>query len=119
MYQKKQINKNLLKEVSKRFFLKNPVKIKQRFEGQGISGSGNYLLGCYAGPEMDISHLFHEMAHLAEREEKAILEKPFSGWGFSHGKYWEVAGQCGWEPQTEQQVLREGRKKYQVTDKKC
>lgn len=104
------LNKDLLKKVAREWFVGNPVKLSTGLEGQAISDiSNHYLLGCVAGPEVHVSHLFHEMAHLAEREPEKLKEKPFGSWGFSLGKYWGILGKCGWEPQTDQQVQREAR----------
>jgi hypothetical protein len=102
--------KTLLKEIARRWIIGNPVKIGQRFEGQGITKGNAYLLGCYAGPDQNVEYLLHEMAHLSEREEDKVIKRPYQSWGFSQGKYWEVPGYgSGWEPQTEQSVLREAR----------
>lgn len=101
--------KHILREVAKRFIIGNPVKIAQRFEGQSITEGNCYLLGCRAGPEKSISHLFHEMCHLAEREKRVIKQRPFTSWGFKRGKPWSIGWQSGFEPQTDQQVMREAR----------
>ncbi len=103
------MNKVLLKEVARKFFIGNPVKIGQNVEGQAITEGNAYLLGCYAGPSQNEENLFHEMCHLAEREKEKLVERPHNSWGFSFGKYWEVLGRSGWEPSTEQSVLREAR----------
>jgi hypothetical protein len=101
--------KSLLRHVAKRWIIGNPVKIRERFEGQGITEGNCYLLGCRAGPETSVEYLLHEMAHLSERELPKVLERPYASWGFSRGKYWEVYGQSGYEPQTDQSVMREAR----------
>ena len=101
--------KTLLREIARRWIIGNPVKIGQNVSGQEITEGNCYLLGCVAGPDKSVEYLLHEMAHLSEREPSKLLEKPVSGWGFSQGKYWEVAGKCGWEPQTDQSVQREAR----------
>lgn len=89
------------------FFQGHPVSLDMDLEGQSIDEQGNFILGGRAGPGVEVSNLVHEMAHLAEREIPKLLEKPNFAWGFSFGKYWEVFGQSGFEPQTDRSVLRE------------
>lgn len=101
------IDKVALETIKNDFFVGNPVSAIVDFEGQGINEQGDYVLGCRAGPSIHISNLIHEMAHLAEREIPKLLEKPYKGWGFSFGKYWEFGGRSGHEPNTDQSVLRE------------
>jgi len=48
------------------------------------------------------------MGHLADREVPKLVKRPYSGWGYSYGKYWELMGRSGYEPQTDQSVVREG-----------
>lgn len=106
---KETLDKSLLKDLAKRYFIGRPVKIARGVSGQQITPTGAYRLGCKAGPSLGIEHLFHEMGHLAEREPEKLLERPDGGWGFTWGKYWQIANSSGWEPQTEQSVLREAR----------
>lgn len=100
---------DLLERVKTEFFVGNPVSIDIQLEGQSLDDNGNYILGLRAGPVIDITHLFHEMGHLAEREISKLLKKPYSGWGYTHGKYWEIAGKSGYEALTDQAVQREAR----------
>jgi hypothetical protein len=101
--------KATLKHLARRYFIGNPVKICQKFEGQGITADNCFKLGCVAGPSVELSNLLHEMCHLAEREKDKLLLRPHSAWGFTFGKYWELLGQSGYEAQTDQSVLREAR----------
>lgn len=117
--------KILLKQICGDWIIGNPVKVSTRISGQTLTKNGKYLLGTWAGPEQNASNLLHEICHLAEREEDKLLEFPLGGWGFSQGKYWEVGYHCGYEPTTDQQVMREARvwayqlslhKKYGLSD---
>ena len=101
--------KAVLKEISRRFFLNNPVKIARQFTGQGITASNAYKLGMRAGPDVSVNNLLHEMGHLAERPKHIILQRPHFNWGFTYGKYWQVGHHEGYEPQTDQQVQCEAR----------
>jgi hypothetical protein len=104
------IDKNALEVVQRDFFDGNPVTIDVGIEGQRLDREGgNYVLGCRAGPGIHISNLYHEMSHLAEREIAKLLEKPNRNWGYGWGQYWEIAGQSGFEYQTDQSVQREKR----------
>lgn len=103
------VNKALLKEIARKWFLNNPVKIAIDFEGQGITVNNCYKLGCVAGPDVSVENLLHEMCHLAEREEHVILQRPQCGWGFSYGKFWQVGMHQGYEPYTDQATMREAR----------
>ncbi len=116
--------KTLAKQICKDWIIGNPVKICAWRDGQYITEKGKYGLGFSAGgPVIDI--LLHEICHLAEREEDKLLEFPLTGWGFSHGQYWEIGHKSGYEPQTDQSVMREARvwayqlnlhKKYGLND---
>lgn len=96
----------LFKRLQKLFFKDNTVIIKIRKEGQSLYGN-KFVLGCRAGPQINITNLFHEMAHLAEREEDKLLQKPSYAWGFSFGKPWEIGNFSGFEPSTDASVRRE------------
>lgn len=100
--------KSLVRQIAKDFFVGKPVKIGIRAEGQRISNAC-FLLGCSLVGKTDVEALLHEMGHFSEREPEKLLKKPVNGWGFSHGKYWQIAGKCGFEPQTDAQVQREAR----------
>jgi hypothetical protein len=103
------VDKSLLKEISNRFFIGNPVKIAQKKSGQSLNERGCFVLGTWAGPEATIGNLFHEMGHLAEREVRQLKKRPMHSWGFKFGKRMNLAHQSWDEPQTDQQVMREAR----------
>ncbi len=67
--------------IRKDFFDGNPVSAEIKIEGYEIK-DGKYVLGCLAGPVYHLSHMIHEMGHLAEREIPKLLEKPNCGWGY-------------------------------------
>ncbi len=102
------LDQDLLSDVLNMFFKNTPVSVKPSIEGYRIE-NGEYVLGCMAGPSCDMSNLFHEMGHLAEREIPKLLERPWSGWGYGQGRYWEFGGRFGFEAQTDQSVRREAR----------
>jgi len=103
------IDKLALEQIHRDFFDHNPIQIKVELEGQRLAENGDFILGCRAGPSIHICNLYHEMAHFAERELAKIVARPPHNWGFEFGKYWEIAGQSGHEPQTDQSVKREMR----------
>lgn len=97
-----------LKLIHDKFFKNNPIKYKEKFEGQGIDDD-RYILGLMAGPSCELQNLIHEMCHLVEIDKKRLIKKPKSSWGLSLGKYWQIGTQWGYEPQTDQSVQREMR----------
>jgi hypothetical protein len=108
------VPKSLLRQVAKDFFVGNPVKFGIAVEGQKLTQKGLFYIGCRAGPydyepSYSIDNLFHEMGHLAEREIDKLLQKPYDGWGFRHGRFWKVGHHSGYEFQTDQAVMRESR----------
>lgn len=103
------INPEHLGILCEEFFKGNPVSISKELQGQGLDENSNFVLGCSAGPSTDVSNLIHEMSHLAELEVPRLLKKPYGGWGFKWGKYWELNGHSGYEPRTDQSVRREMR----------
>lgn len=106
---KNKVDKSLLKEIAKRFFIGNPIKISQKRQGQTLNQNNCFVLGTWAGPEATIGNLFHEMGHLAEREVRQLKKRPIDGWGFKFGKPMSLAHHSWCEPQTDQQVMREAR----------
>lgn len=102
------LDKGLLSNVLSTFFNNTPVSVKPKIEGYKII-NGEYVLGCMAGPSCDILNLFHEMGHLAEREIEKLILRPWMGWGYGQGRYWEVGNRFGFEPMTDQSVRREAR----------
>jgi len=102
-------DKIILGEIARRYFSYNPVKISRRLEGQGMRPDLCYQLGMRAYKEIEVNNLLHEMSHLAERETEKLLEFPARSWGFSLGKYWQIGTAQGFEPQTDQDVMREAR----------
>jgi len=103
------INKDILSDVKNMFFNTQPVSVIVKQAGQSLDENNNYVLGCAAGPSIHTSHLFHEMGHLAEREPEKLLLKPYTGWGYTYGKFWQIGSQSGWESSTDQSVQREKR----------
>jgi len=103
------IDRQLLDRVIAEYFEGQPVRVSVDVEGQRLTEDGLYLLGCRAGPSVEVENLLHEMAHLAEREKEKLLEFSPYNWGYSYGQYWEVAGRSGHEARTDQSVRREGR----------
>lgn len=97
----------ILEIIKQNFFVGNPVVIDIELEGQRLDDQRNIILGCRAGPSLGVDSLLHEMAHLAQLEEKRIAKRPFYNWDFDYGKHWEISGQSGYEAQTDQSVLRE------------
>jgi hypothetical protein len=97
----------LLEAVEKEFFSNSPIHYSIDIEGQKLNEEREYVLGLLAGPCIRVDHLFHEMGHFAEREIPKLLEKPNRSWGFGRGKYWEINGQSGYEPHTDQATQRE------------
>ena len=89
------------------FFVGNPVHLSLSLEGQGLTGDGEYLLGCREGPEMSLTNLLHEMAHLADRSIPKLLEYPTCGWGYISGAAWYINGMSGVEPQNSEGAMTE------------
>lgn len=101
------LDQEILAKVRKDFFPDDgPIIIDESLEGQTVR-DGKYVIGPWAGPGSDIHNLFHEMGHFADREIEALLRFPINSWGYSFGRPWSVAGQSGFEPQTDQSVRRE------------
>lgn len=60
------------------FFQNSPIKIDMEMhDTQRVIGK-QLVLGPWAGPMQCITHIIHEMAHLAEIDDKRILK---TGWG--------------------------------------
>ena len=87
------------------FFYDAPVLLDNDVQGQRVV-DGKVIIGPRAGPESCYTNLVHEMAHLVEIDIDRINQH---GWGLRYGKYWEIYGQSGYEPQTDQAVCREAR----------
>jgi len=101
------LDQAILAKVKGDFFPDDsPIIVDESLEGQTVR-DGRYVIGPWAGPGSDIHNLFHEMGHFADREIEALLEYPFNSWGYSFGRPWSIAGQSGFEPQTDQSVRRE------------
>jgi len=92
----------------KKLFFSNSVFKYKRIEGQTCKDNIFYV-GPKAGASCDLSNLCHEICHFAEREPPKLLKFPLTGWGLSSGKYWRIGARWGYEPSTDQQVLREAR----------
>lgn len=107
MDSEEKIDKVMLERITKDFFDDTVVTYTIGMEGQRTDEDKRIVLGCRAGPSVSVTNLLHEMSHLAEREKNKIAKRPAYNWDFSYGKYWEVLGQSGWEPQTDQSVKRE------------
>jgi hypothetical protein len=103
------IDTGIFKKLFKDFFAHTRNHVKFKVEGQSLNSLNEYVLGCMAGPSICLSNLCHEMAHFAEREVHKLCQMPAAGWGYTHGKYWEICGQSGYEPTTDQAVQREAR----------
>lgn len=105
------IDEHVILQVQRDYFSteKSPVCVSMNFEGQGINDSGQFILGCRAGPEIAATHLLHEMAHFAEREVKKLKKRPLSSWGFKFGKSIEIPeiGYSGFEFSGTQHIERE------------
>lgn len=99
----------IIDEVKRDFFDGNPVEVQENVQGYKIDADGKYILGMRAGPSVDINHLFHEMAHLAEREVDKLVQRYPVGWGYHFGKFWRCGGCSGYEPQNSKGTLREAR----------
>jgi len=100
----------LIPQVVKDFFTTDsPIQMDVSVEGQEIDDEGRYVIGPWAGPEADMPNLFHEMGHFSDRELDKLEEFPNGGWGYTHGKYWQIGTAWGYEPQTPQSVIREAR----------
>jgi hypothetical protein len=107
-----EIDKDVLARVEKALLpaTNSPIAFDLKVEGQRVNDQQNqFLIGPWAGPQADVSNLLHEAAHFAEREVDKLLLFPFSSWGFSYGKYWEIGTHSGYEPSTDQAVRREQR----------
>lgn len=103
-------NHPLVAQVKRDFFpLDSPIQIDLSIEGQGIDDEGRYIIGPWAGPEPEMPNLFHEMGHFADREKDKLEEFPNLGWGYGQGKFWQIGTSWGYEPQTDQSVIREAR----------
>lgn len=87
------------------FFKDSPVRLDLKREGQSVD-DGVVSIGPIAGPDSCWTNLIHEMAHLVEIDIARVNQY---GWGLRYGKYWEMFGRSGHEPQTDQQVRREER----------
>ena len=111
MFYQNHVDHLMLHKVLTRFFKPGgPIVYDEDLEGQTVyEPTSQYVIGPWAGPQAEIENLLHEMCHFAEREVDKLLQFPFSSWGFSYGKYWEVLGRFGYEPQTDASVLREQR----------
>lgn len=96
----------LLPLIRKEFFDHPCVDINPQIQGYKML-DGVYTLGCSAGPGRNLNILFHEMGHLAEREVPKLLERPNYGWGYTSGRFWQIGTSWGYEPQTDQSLLRE------------
>ncbi len=99
----------LLERVKSDYFLNNQVHVDIKVEGQSLNDNKQFVLGCRAGPSVEISNLFHEMGHFAEREIPKLLKRPLGSWGYKFGKPWSCLGRSGFEPNTAQSVYREFR----------
>lgn len=108
-WRKDELDNCLLDKVNHDFFLGNTViQFDRSLEGQTIENK-KFVIGPWAGPESNIANLFHEMCHFAERPIEKLQKFPVYAWGFTFGKYWELCGQSGYEPQTDQAVRTEQR----------
>lgn len=109
---KDNVDKTLLQKVLDDFSMegKGPVAYCHGIEGQHIrANEKTYLIGPWAGPAAEVSNVFHEMGHFAEREIEKLKKFPNSGWGLYPGKFWQIGVHWGYEPQTDQSVRREQR----------
>jgi hypothetical protein len=95
-------------EIKRLFFQNNVVKYKSKMEGQECK-ERCFFLGSYAGPEKSIESLLHEVGHFAELEKERLAIFPTNGWGLKQGRFWQIGVHWGYEPCTDQQVLREAR----------
>ena len=97
-----------LKKVKELFFANKQIKLSVGLEGQKCDGT-TYIVGCKAGPSVDIQNLLHELCHFAELEKERLLLFPRTSWGLKFGKFWSFGQHWGYEPQTSEQVEREAR----------
>lgn len=111
MFYQNNVNHVLLHKILTTFFKPGgPIVYDEDVEGQSLhEPTKKFVIGPWAGPRAECGNLLHEMCHFAEREVKKLRKFPFSSWGFSYGKYWEVLGQSGYEATTNASVLREQR----------
>lgn len=90
------------------FFVGSPIQIEWDFHGTQKVHNKTLIFGPWAGPAQCITHVMHEMAHLAEIDDARILEH---GWGlrmpevYIPGRYSHMAA----VPTTYQASLRECR----------
>lgn len=91
-----------LLEVTNQFFKSSPIRIEEKVEGNKIEGT-TLILGCRAGPSLDVDNLLHEMAHLIEINDKRILSW---NWGLQYPEV-ELLGRVFYEPNTIQGLNRE------------
>mgnify|MGYP006339620387 CR=1 FL=1 len=107
-WRKDNIDNSLLDKIIHDFFLGNTViQFDRSISGQKIK-ENKFVIGPWAG-HAEITNLFHEMCHFAERPIEKLQELPPFAWGFTFGKYWEIFGKSGYEPQTDQAVRTEQR----------
>lgn len=92
-----------------KLFDNSPVSFDPNLSGQALDNNNNFVLGGRAGPEISVCNLVHEMAHLAELDIQRLLQKPSYGWGFKHGRFWQIGRHTGFESTTDQSVRREMR----------
>jgi len=97
-------DRKLLGVVRAELFQDSPILIEVE-TNQTIRDDGTLVLGCRAGPSLDMFNLFHEMSHLVEIDDARIQQY---GWGFKMGREVNIPGYpTFYEPSTWQPSQRE------------
>lgn len=95
----------VLANIQSEFFKNSVIQLQTDREGQSVD-NGNVIIGCKAGPSLEVSNLLHEMSHLVEIDKPRLTQ---FGWGLKNGTFWQIGNQSGYVPHTNQSVLREMR----------